>query len=74
MFIWIMLAVFLGIVIGFVTGLAPGIHPNTVFALTLSLMPLVAGFPVEGIIAFIVALSISNVFLFSGVTRSTLHF
>jgi putative membrane protein len=62
MFIWIMLAVFLGIVIGFVTGLAPGIHPNTVFALTLSLMPLVAGFPVEGIIAFIVALSISNVF------------
>lgn len=62
MFIWIMLAVFIGIFIGLATGLAPGIHPNTVFALTLSLMPLLAGFPVQALVAFIVSISISNVF------------
>jgi len=62
MFILIMVAILLGILIGFGTGLAPGIHPNTVFALALSMTSLMAGFPAQAIVAFIVSLSISNVF------------
>ncbi len=62
MFLEILLFVFLGILAGFLTGLAPGIHPNTVFAMVLSLSFLLAAFPVQASIAFVVALAVSNTF------------
>lgn len=62
MFTLILTAVLAGILIGFLTGLIPGIHPNTIFVLTLSFIPLMTGFPPQALVAFIVSLSISNVF------------
>ncbi len=62
MFLEIMLFVLLGIAIGFLTGLVPGIHPNTVFTLVLSLSVFLVSFPSQALLAFIVALAISNTF------------
>ncbi len=62
MFMEIVFFTLLGVALGFITGLAPGIHPNTVFALTFSLVFLMAGLPTEAIMAFVVSLAISNTF------------
>lgn len=63
MFLEILLFTLMGIGLGVLTGLLPGLHPNTVFVLVLSLAVLFTGFPMIYTIVFIVALSVSNVFL-----------
>ncbi len=62
MFFELILFIFLGVVVGTATGLIPGIHPNTILAIILSSPILLSGFPVYSIIAFIVSLSITNIF------------
>jgi len=52
-----------GTALGVLTGILPGLHPNTVFVLVLSLAVFFSGFPVIYTLVFIIALSISNVFL-----------
>jgi putative membrane protein len=63
MFFEILLFMAGGIALGILTGLLPGLHPNTVFVLVLSLAVFFAGFPVIYTLAFIISLSVSNVFL-----------
>jgi putative membrane protein len=63
MFLEILVFAGAGISLGVLTGLLPGLHPNTVFVLVLSLAALLSGFPALYTIVFIVALSVSNVFL-----------
>jgi len=63
MFFEILLFMGGGIALGILTGLLPGLHPNTVFVLVLSLAVFFAGFPVIYTLVFIIALSVSNVFL-----------
>jgi putative membrane protein len=63
MFLEILAFMFLGILLGILTGLTPGFHPNTVFALILSLTVFFVGFPPILTIVFIISLSVSNVFL-----------
>lgn len=63
MFLDVLFFLFLGIGLGILTGLLPGLHPNTVFVLVLSLAAFLSGFPALYTIVFIVALSVSNVFL-----------
>lgn len=62
MFLEILFFLFLGIFIGTITGLIPGLHPNTVFIITLSFLPLLSGFPVQCVIVFVVSLAITNTF------------
>ena len=62
MFLWIMAFILLGIIIGTLTGMIPGLHPNTVFVFTLSLLPLLSGFPIQCVIVFVVSLAITNTF------------
>ena len=62
MLLWLLLFIFLGIVIGTLTGLIPGLHPNTVFILVLSFMPILTQFPVQCAIVFIASLAITNTF------------
>lgn len=54
---------FLGIILGAITGLLPGLHPNTLFALVLSFSAFLLQFPLVCSLAFIISLSVSNVFL-----------
>lgn len=62
MLLWLLLFIFLGIILGILTGLIPGLHPNSVFVLVLSFMPLLAQFPIQCSIVFIAALAITNTF------------
>ncbi|MEM7815585.1 MAG: tripartite tricarboxylate transporter permease [Candidatus Aenigmatarchaeota archaeon] len=54
---------FLGILFGIVTGLIPGLHPNTVFAIILSLSYLFLQFPLVYTLTFIISLAVTNVFI-----------
>jgi putative membrane protein len=49
-----------GIAGGVVAGLIPGIHTNTLILLVLGMLPLLAGFPIEAIVALIVAMTITS--------------
>lgn len=50
-----------GIVIGYLAGVMPGIHPNQVFVLLISFLPLLSNLSTSALIAFIITVSISNV-------------
>ena len=62
MFLLITVCIILGVCLGVVTGLIPGIHPNTVFVLLLSALPLLAALPVQCVMVFVVSLAITNTF------------
>jgi len=63
MFFDVLAFVFLGIAFGTVTGLIPGIHPNTVFVLLVSSIPVLAlGVPGVLLLVFIVSVAVSNTF------------
>lgn len=62
MFVWILVFMFTGIILGTITGLIPGLHPNTIFAITVPLLPMLAGFPIQCTMVFIVSLAITNTF------------
>lgn len=62
MFLELILFIFFGAGVGTATGLIPGVHPNTVLAIILSSPFVFSGFPVYSLIAFIVSLSITNIF------------
>lgn len=63
MFLEILLFLFLGILAGIIVGLIPGLHPNTIFAISLSLLPFLLELPFQFALTFIVALSVSNTFV-----------
>ena len=62
MIIEIILFTLLGVGVGTITGLIPGLHPNTVLVILLSTITVFSGFPLYAVLAFIVALSITNTF------------
>jgi putative membrane protein len=62
MFVEVVIFIILGVFIGFLAGLAPGIHPNTIFAMVLSLSFLFAWLPIQVLLAFAVSLAVSNTF------------
>lgn len=51
----------LGVSVGVVAGLLPGIHPNQVYIIMISLLPLVAGISTSSVLAFILSVAVSNV-------------
>jgi len=51
---------FIGIFVGFLAGILPGIHPNQVYVLLLSFLPLLNLSP-QSLIAFIISVGISNI-------------
>ncbi len=61
MFILILLSILLGITIGIITGIIPGLHPNTVFVMIISLLPLI-NLPIQCMLVFVVSLAITNTF------------
>ncbi len=62
MIIELIIFTLLGIAVGTITGLVPGLHPNTILAIILSSAFIFSGQPTYLIIAFIVSLSVTNVF------------
>ena len=59
----VILFTILGMIIGVAAGLMPGLHPNTVYVILLSLSFVFIQYPQPAILAFIVSVAISNVFL-----------
>jgi putative membrane protein len=57
----VILFTLVGIFIGYFTGIMPGLHPNQVFILLIALLPLVSNYSTGALIAFVIAVSISNV-------------
>ncbi|MBN2043215.1 MAG: tripartite tricarboxylate transporter permease [Candidatus Aenigmarchaeota archaeon] len=55
--------VVLGVLFGVVTGLIPGLHPNNLFVILFSLIPMMSFIPLPHILAFSVSLAISNTFV-----------
>lgn len=59
----LLLALLLGLMAGTFTGLAPGIHINLIASLLLSYSFLQDSFPVQALVIFIVAMSITHTFI-----------
>ena len=62
MFFELFFFILLGIGTGVITGLVPGLHPNTIFVLVLSFVPLISYLPTPYTIVFVISLAISNTF------------
>ncbi len=62
MFLEIIIFSLFGVGVGTLTGILPGLHPNSVLAIVLTSIVLLSGFPVYAVLAFIVALSVTNTF------------
>ncbi len=62
MFLEILLFTLFGIGVGTVTGIIPGLHPNTVFFILISFLAVFSQFPIYAVLAFIIALGVSNTF------------
>ena len=62
MFLEILLFSLLGIGAGTLTGIIPGLHPNTLFVIVISFISIFSGFPLYVVLAFIIALGVSNTF------------
>lgn len=60
MFLEILLFSLLGIAGGVISGLIPGIHTNTMILLLLGLLPLLAGFPLQAVIALIISMAVTH--------------
>ena len=60
MFLEILLFTFIGILGGIIAGLTPGIHTNTLILVVLGLLPLLAGFPIQAVVALIVSMAITS--------------
>ncbi len=59
----IIIFVILGIFFGVITGLIPGLHPNNLFVILFSLVPMLPLVPLPCILVFTVSLAISNTFV-----------
>jgi putative membrane protein len=53
--------VFLGLIVGLIAGILPGIHPNQVFVMLISLLPLFSMFSEYGLLSFILSITASNI-------------
>jgi putative membrane protein len=60
LFLEILLFTFIGILGGIIAGLTPGIHTNTLILVVLGLLPLLAGFPIQAVVALIVSMAITS--------------
>jgi len=60
LFLEILLFTLAGIFGGIVAGLIPGIHTNTLILIVFNLLPLLAGFPVQAVVALIVSMAITS--------------
>jgi putative membrane protein len=60
LFLEILLFSALGFVAGVFAGLMPGIHPNNILILVLGALPLLSGYPVQAVVAFIVSMVVVN--------------
>jgi putative membrane protein len=60
LFLEILLFTFIGILGGIIAGLTPGIHTNTLILIVLGLLPLLAGFPIQAVVALIVSMAITS--------------
>ena len=60
MFLEILLFTFIGVLGGIIAGLTPGIHTNTLILIVLGLLPLLAGFPIQAVVALIVSMTITS--------------
>lgn len=60
MFFEILLFTFIGILGGVVAGLVPGLHTNTLIIILFSILPLLSNFPLEAVIALIIAMAITS--------------
>ncbi len=60
MLIEILIFSLFGIVIGTLCGLLPGIHPNNLLILIIALLPLLSGYPIQAIVAFIISMVVVN--------------
>lgn len=63
MFLEILLFIFLGVIFGTITGMIPGLHPNTLFIIILSSIPIYMFTGNIYILAFILSLAVSNTFI-----------
>lgn len=59
--IWVIGFTFIGILFGLIAGILPGIHPNQVFVVLISLLPLLSNFSDYSLLAFTVSLTVSNI-------------
>ena len=57
----ILLFSLLGIFVGIAVGLLPGIHPNQIYIILVSILPLLSFLSEWDLIAFVLSISISNV-------------
>ncbi len=60
MLIEILLFSLFGIVVGTICGLLPGIHPNNLLMLIIASLPLLSGYPVQAVVAFIISMVVVN--------------
>lgn len=60
MLLEILLFTLVGVTGGIIAGLIPGIHTNTLILIMFGLLPLLAGFPPQAVIALIVSMAIAN--------------
>jgi putative membrane protein len=60
MFLEILFFTAIGVFGGIVAGLIPGIHTNTLILIVFGLLPLLAGFPVQAVVALIVSMAITS--------------
>ncbi len=59
----IILFCFFGVIIGSLAGLLPGMHPNQIYVILISLLPLLSFLSNQNLIAFILSVSVSNIIL-----------
>jgi len=60
LFLEILLFTFVGILGGIIAGLTPGIHTNTLILIVFGLLPILAGFPIQAVVALIVSMTITS--------------
>ena len=56
----ILMLTLIGVLGGIFAGLMPGIHPNTLIILLFGFLPLLAGYPIEAIVALIISMVVTN--------------